>query len=114
MDKTRICCIDNTSYEYCPRCGKSNPNEKWRFLYCSEDCKELDRIVREYKNKTITIEKANEELKKIKVPATSNVQATVDEIMAYIKPVIEPVFKKKEKKKWDDVEPVIDVEMVNE
>lgn len=60
MAHERKCIIDNKIYEYCPRCG-NNPNETWRFLYCSEDCRNADTIIKKFKaNKISALEARNE------------------------------------------------------
>ena len=32
----RICYVDKTQYEYCPRCSDA---PKWHFTFCCENCK---------------------------------------------------------------------------
>ena len=40
----RTCFVCGNSYRYCPTCGGDDPKETWRFLYCSENCHEIEHI----------------------------------------------------------------------
>lgn len=40
----RTCFVCRNQYKYCPTCGGDDPKETWRFLYCSENCREIEHI----------------------------------------------------------------------
>ena len=43
----RVCFVDGTPYHYCPGCG-GNPEETWRFLYCSTNCMMIEKLWEQY------------------------------------------------------------------
>lgn len=69
MKGERICVVCGTHYKYCPSCGQDNPNDTWRFIYCSENCRSIFKAVEQYKSKKVTREQAASELDKLKLPA---------------------------------------------
>lgn len=54
MAHERNCIVCRKEYKYCSHCDKYPKNELWRYLYCSEDCKEIYGIYEEYKENKIT------------------------------------------------------------
>lgn len=56
--QTRECLCDKTKYVYCPNCGKGNPKETWRYLFCSKDCKILFETLEKWVNHKIATDYA--------------------------------------------------------
>lgn len=61
----RICFVDKAKYHYCPGCG-GNPEETWRFLFCSHNCWDIEKVWEEYcRDGLITKEEAQARLKQL-------------------------------------------------
>jgi endogenous inhibitor of DNA gyrase (YacG/DUF329 family) len=60
--KMRKCCVDFQEYTYCPRCGKDNPYETWRFSFCSKNCKDIYNVLSAYNDGRITADEAKTQL----------------------------------------------------
>ena len=61
-DKTCIVC--RTKYKYCNTCRQYNPNETWRNLYCSDNCRQLYHIYDAIRAKKLSDEDAGKEIEK--------------------------------------------------
>lgn len=48
MANMRVCRACGKEYEYCPNCGKYNLSEKWRVLFCSEECRDVFDVISSY------------------------------------------------------------------
>lgn len=73
----RICFVDWTKYRYCPSCG-GNPDETWRFLFCSENCRAIEKLWEDYyRDQSISREMALERASKLDL---SNVAHFRDQI----------------------------------
>lgn len=86
MSHVRKCILDGTKYEYCPNCSGYNSNEKWRLIYCSDNCRQIDHIRDAYKSKKISVEEAKKQLSNYDVPSIEN-------ILDWAKPIIEEILK---------------------
>ena len=64
LDRKCVICPDKHHYKYCNNCSGYNPIETWRFVFCSQNCREIYRILSDYSSKQITIEEAKEALRK--------------------------------------------------
>ena len=60
----RTCIICGKKYEYCPHCGKGKPQEGWRNLYDSLDCKAIFLICSDFVNKRLSAAEAKQKLEK--------------------------------------------------
>jgi len=82
----RVCVIDGTKYRYCPDCNHGNPNETWRYLYCSENCRNIYKTVEKWCGKKITSDEAKEALDGYVLPSSDKLQKSIkkniDQIMA--------------------------------
>lgn len=85
MAKQRTCLLCGKQYEYCPHCGKHNPTETWRFLYCSENCNQIDNIISAYKANKISASEAKSRLSILSVPPLSA-------ITNYVRPLLEQIY----------------------
>lgn len=85
MAKQRTCLVCGTKYEYCPHCGKHNPKETWRFLFCSENCNKVDNVIASFRSKEISADEAKNKLSALGVSKTSTVTN-------YIRSFLEQIF----------------------
>lgn len=69
MKGARTCIVCGTHYKYCPSCGQDNPDDTWRFIYCSENCRDVFKTVEQFKARKITKEQAAAALSALKMPA---------------------------------------------
>lgn len=46
----RKCIVCGKEYRYCSHCNEFNPNEKWRYLYCGSECKEIYSVCEDFIN----------------------------------------------------------------
>lgn len=87
MEHERHCIVSPTKhiYSYCPHCGQYNKNEKWRLIYCSENCKNIYHICDDFKNSKISVSEAYSELSKYEIPNMEDIneviKSTVTEIL---------------------------------
>lgn len=72
MSKLRKCIVDKTQYKYCGNCKDYNPNETWRYLYCSENCRQIYHTLDAYKAKKINEEEAISILEKLDLSNKDN------------------------------------------
>jgi len=103
MASIRKCIICGKSYEYCPNCAqKSKTNERWKMLYCNEDCKDISDVINKYGHGHITELEAQEMLSSYDLNDrdnyVDNIKKVLDKIFSVQK---EPKvsFKKKKSKK---------------
>lgn len=64
LDRKCVICPDKHHYKYCNNCSGYNPIETWRFVFCSQNCRDIYRILSDYSSKQITTEEAKEALQK--------------------------------------------------
>lgn len=88
MSKGRICIVDKTEYQYCPNCPGYNPSEKWRFVYCSDNCKKIYEACEGFRNGTKSALIAYGELMTLDLSGkdgfTLPLQKDIDEIYATV------------------------------
>ena len=84
MAHERKCIVDSKIYQYCPRCREYNSDEKWRLIYCSEDCKNADEILKQFKAGQITASKAKKALAKYNIDTTNGT--------SYTQPLFDAIF----------------------
>jgi endogenous inhibitor of DNA gyrase (YacG/DUF329 family) len=63
--KSRICCVDGVNYKYCPKCKGYNPYETWRFVFCSENCKDIYNVTSSFEDGRISASEAKSQLDKL-------------------------------------------------
>lgn len=121
MAHIRKCIVDLTEYKYCPNCG-DNPDETWRFIYCSENCHEVDKILQGFVAGRLTELEAQEKLKEYNIDINKtqkSVRSTLEKIYS-VKPeneekveaVIETADAAVEENKEADDLPKITEEMI--
>lgn len=87
----RKCIVDLTEYKYCPNCG-DDANETWRFIYCSEKCRSIDKILQGYVAGNIDALAAQYSLNRIGFDIEkmdSTVKKTIEQIYSVKSPVVE-------------------------
>lgn len=93
MSHKRKCVLDGTIYEYCPNCSGYNSNEKWRLIYCSDNCRQIDHIRDDYKSGRIDLNTAKSEMRKYNVPNLNKImdwaKETIKEILSEDNSLIE-------------------------
>lgn len=55
--KLRTCYVCGTQYNYCPRCSD---DPKWKFVYCCENCRDINYTIDKYKAGVATADEAND------------------------------------------------------
>ena len=63
----RTCIVCGTKYVYCPNCKKGYPDETWRYLYDSEECREIYKVCNHFSFGHIDAEEAGRKLEKYNV-----------------------------------------------
>lgn len=74
MRGERTCIVDKIKYRYCPNCNGDNPNETWRYIFCSENCRNLYKTLEDWKAKKITSAQAKQQLNKLEIPKDGVIQ----------------------------------------
>ena len=64
MSKFRKCVVCGSTYKYCPNCSEYENIGRWHNLYCSENCRDINYLYREYKTKTKPLSYLTKTLKK--------------------------------------------------
>lgn len=94
MAHERKCIVDLKEYKYCNRCGGYNSEETWRFIFCSENCKNIYAIVDKFLAGSIDAIKAQELLKECDLSGKEHfhihIKKHIDEIFA-VKPEVKEV-----------------------
>ncbi len=61
----RKCVLCDSNYSYCPNCGdKIKSGETWRFMYCSENCRNIFDILSAKAFGHMSVQEAAEKLEK--------------------------------------------------
>ena len=94
----RTCIICGTNYTYCPKCGKGDKNETWRYNYDSELCNKIFDILSTFAHGHIKKEEAKGQLEDLGIPKgmkfNSTIKKQLDAIMVSEPKVKEDKFKK--------------------
>ena len=110
--KERKCIIDGIIYKYCPTCSDYNSNEKWRLIYCSENCMNIHSVYNAYKANKISKSEATRKLSNCDLSNYSNVSGFIKEVLD------EVINTKKTKvvldKQLSEEEKINDIDIVNE
>lgn len=93
LDRKCIVCPDKHHYKYCSNCSGYNSKETWRFLYCSQNCKEIYSIATDFVNGKLTGLEAKHKLEKLDLSDLefyhSIIKKNVEDILAF-EDVVEP------------------------
>lgn len=87
MAHERRCIVDMTEYKYCNHCGQYNPDETWRFIFCSENCREIYKVIERYVAGKCSANEAREELEKCDL-------SNMDHFSKGIKKDVDEIFEK--------------------
>lgn len=60
----RVCVVCGKKYVYCPNCKQGNPKETWRFMYDSEQCRDIFKACSDFAFGHINAEAAKKRLAK--------------------------------------------------
>ncbi len=79
MSGVRKCIVspNHHFYKYCPQCGRDNPEETWRFLFCSENCRDVYRVFEAFAEKKIDAVTAEQRLNELTVPRDEYLQPSL-------------------------------------
>lgn len=77
MRGDRKCIICGKKYKYCIPCGNGSPNETWRYIYCSEDCRQLFNIASDWTANKLSAIEAKIKLDGINIPPLNNLQSSL-------------------------------------
>ena len=93
LDRKCIVCPDKHHYKYCSNCSGYNSKETWRFLYCSQNCKEIYSIATDFVNGKLTGLEAKHKLEKLDLSDLefyhSVIKKNIEDILAF-EDVVEP------------------------
>ena len=64
LDRKCIVCPDKHHYKYCNNCAGYSSIETWRFIFCSENCREIYKIASDFVNGSLTGSEAKKALEK--------------------------------------------------
>lgn len=96
MPTPRTCVVDNSKYNYCPKCGHDDPMESWRRNFCSENCREIYNVSSSYVRKMLTANEAKQLLNGLDISKLNNFNTsyknTISDIMfnAVSETIVEP------------------------
>lgn len=62
MAKIRECLVDKVQYQYCPHCNGNNSAETWRFLFCSDNCRNINSVFEGVRDNKISEDEARTRL----------------------------------------------------
>ena len=87
LDRKCIVCPDKHHYKYCSNCSGYNSKETWRFLYCSQNCKEIYSIATDFVNGKLTGLEAKHKLEKLDLSDLefyhSVIKKNIEDILAF-------------------------------
>ena len=93
LDRKCIVCPDKHHYKYCSNCSGYNSKETWRFLYCSQNCREIYSIATDFVNGKLTGLEAKHKLEKLDLSDLefyhSVIKKNIEDILAF-EDVVEP------------------------
>lgn len=92
MKRKRKCILcPSHEYEYCSNCKPDNAVETWRFLFDSENCRDVYKTLESFAYKKISANEAKEQLEKLNVPEKKLMQAPfrqhLDDVYSQATPV---------------------------
>lgn len=83
----RVCFLCGKKYSYCNTCGSDINKPSWYTMWCSETCKDLDRILAAHTMQQITTEEAKNKIDELNLKEHNfideNVEKHYNEIMSY-------------------------------
>lgn len=77
MRGDRKCMVCGKKYNFCTICGKGNPYDTWKYIYCSEDCRKLFNIASDWTANKINATAAKIKLDEINIPPLENLHSSL-------------------------------------
>lgn len=77
MQGDRKCVIDHKRYVYCPNCGRGKAEDTWRYMFCSEGCRDIYHAIEDWATKKITPKSAKEILDRNNVLAIKDLRKDI-------------------------------------
>lgn len=115
-NRTCLCC--GTKYEYCTRCSKHSSEPKWKFLFDSEECKEVFNAVSGYNMGVQTEQNVLDVIGKYNITDNSKFKKSIADVLSKVnesnaiqQAEINNKARKAKNKKQDEI---VDVELKEE
>lgn len=87
MAAPRKCIVCRKEYNYCPHCGHDNSSETWRNSFCSENCRSIFKVCKDYVDKEIKPAEAKKKLEGLNLSRLEKfakiIQGNVIDILSY-------------------------------
>ena len=78
MANKRNCILcPSHEYEYCGKCKPDKIVERWRYLFDSENCRDIYKVIENYVAKKVTALEARQQLEKYKLPNFEDIRSSV-------------------------------------
>lgn len=84
MKHGRICTICSKEYAYCPNCNSYAGMPSWKFLFCSENCKDIFETISEYEQNQIDTKTAKQKLDRLDLKSAEPLKAGAKEAIEKI------------------------------
>lgn len=97
-DTKRVCYTCGSKYEYCTRCAKYASQPKWRWMWDTEECKDLYDVVSGYKMGVLSKDDVQAVVDKYSV---TDFKKYTDSICSVLNELFGTVKKNKKKKNMD-------------
>lgn len=96
--KKRVCLVCGTEYEYCYKCDHSTEPKLWKTTFCSENCRDIYKIINKYAFGHITEAQARAEFKSKGLDLSNKKNFDKE-----IKDMLSVIFAKKEEEEKEEV-----------
>lgn len=78
MANKRNCILcPSHEYEYCGKCKPDKIVETWRFIFDSENCRDIYKVIEKYVAKKVTALEARKQLEKYELPNFEDIQSSL-------------------------------------
>ena len=88
MADNKKCIVCGKKYKYCGHCDNNQKMNRLKLNYCSENCRDLFKVVMGYVGKSITIKEAKDKISQINlnINMTDQIKEKVTTILSYEEP----------------------------
>lgn len=98
MANKRKCILcPSHEYEYCGKCKPHEVIETWRFIFDTENCRDIYKIIENYVAKKITALEARQQLEQHKLPELKDIQSSLRKNLEDIYNQTKEVYEQKNK-----------------
>lgn len=108
----KICIVCGEHYEFCLSCSRFDNKPRWMQIFHNENCHDLFTILNQYSHGDINVSQAREKLNELDLSQKDNIKESlvkqIDEIYSLTSEEVEPLRKKRKRKK--DCEVIIEKE----